>query len=115
MFLKFLSNEFSKPIDDKMKNHLSYLVSAEISRKIFEKGMHGGILYPSVRIAKVGLNVALVPEVADKMQLYHVNECCVKIENGKVKISAPITSCDVPEGATKFELLPTGAPDFCKI
>lgn len=97
----FLSSEFSRCVDT--NENYKYLVSSLITRKLIEAG-YDGVLYPSVRSMKVGLNVAIKPEVVDeRMELISVLECDVHKRNKKVIINN-LRSCLVSSGSETFNL-----------
>lgn len=74
-FQYFLADEFSKEI----KTHQDYMISAIFSEVVVNNKNHeiDGILYPSVRTAGEGFNVAIKPESCSKMGLYVAGECSV--------------------------------------
>jgi hypothetical protein len=97
----FLSSEFSKCVNE--NENYKYLISALITQRFLNNGMDG-VLYPSVRSMKLGLNVALRPEVVDEhMRLLSVLDCVVYKRNDKVIINN-IAFCEVPAGSQTFEL-----------
>ncbi len=75
---KFLGNEYAKlPI----AKHTDYMHSAIYSQLVTKK--FDGVLYPSVRMAGEGINVAIKPETIDeKLKFLGASECTI-YKNGK--------------------------------
>jgi hypothetical protein len=69
----FLANEFAK---GEINNHSDYLISALFSELVTKKG-YDGILYPSVRVAGHGFNIAITPEATKKLDLRVAGECSI--------------------------------------
>jgi hypothetical protein len=57
---EFLGEQFAKPV--KKENDFDYLISALYSELITEFG-YDGVLYPSVKLAGEGINIAVKPEL----------------------------------------------------
>lgn len=69
--VKYISEEFAKPV----KEHYEYKISALFSNIITQKGLDG-VIYPSVQNAGYGYNVAITPQAADaKLELSVAGEC----------------------------------------
>lgn len=70
---EYLANQFAKfPIT----HHTDYLVSAAYSEIVTER--FDGVLYPSVKLAGEGINIAIKPEsVKDKLQFISASECTI--------------------------------------
>jgi hypothetical protein len=70
---EFLANEFAKST---ITHHTDYTISATYSEMISDA--YDGILYPSVRLAGEGINIALKPEIVDKkLKFIGASECRV--------------------------------------
>ncbi|WP_114750036.1 RES family NAD+ phosphorylase [Pleomorphovibrio marinus] len=70
---EYLGHEFAKT---EIPNHLHYMISALYSEIICSN--FDGILYPSVRLAGEGINVAVKPEsVNNKLNFLGASECTV--------------------------------------
>jgi len=70
---EYLGHEFAK---EAIPDHLHYMVSALYSEIVCSS--FDGILYPSVRLAGEGINVAIKPEsVKSKLQFLGASECTV--------------------------------------
>ena len=105
----FLSSEFSKCVSE--NENYKYLISALITQRFLNRGFDG-VLYPSVRSMKLGLNVAIKPEVVDRhLQLISVLDCIVYKRNDKVIINN-IAFCEVPEGCQIFEFTEINDPSL---
>ncbi|MBE0653370.1 MAG: hypothetical protein IH594_06205 [Bacteroidales bacterium] len=97
----FISDEYSKFVGE--EEDYKYLVSSLFNEGVIENGFDG-VLYPSVRTMRRGMNVAIIPSnVEDKMDLISVLECEVH-KRGKKVILNNLRYCDVPEGSIGFEL-----------
>jgi hypothetical protein len=84
---------------------ISYIFS-EIS---IEKG-YDGILYPSVRTAGQGLNVAITPDFVDKyMELRTAGECTI-YKNGERTIVLNDSVSKIPRGQKELKLKPYDDP-----
>ena len=76
----FISNEFSKPVN----NHLEYKISSAYINYIWKNTPFKGITYPSVQSMFRGQNVALLPEVVDEyLELEKVGMCVFERRNGE--------------------------------
>jgi hypothetical protein len=75
---EYLANQFAKlPIN----KHSDYLISAAYSEIISE--LFDGVLYPSVRLAGEGINIAIKPDTVDnKLKFIGSSECTI-YKNGK--------------------------------
>lgn len=96
---EFLGNEFAKtPI----KSHYDYMISAIYSDIV--SSCFDGILYPSVRLAGEGINIAVKPETVDaKISFIGASECTV-YKNGKSVLLGNNTQSSLGnEGNLKFE------------
>jgi hypothetical protein len=71
LYSDFLANEFSK---ETINHDYDYMISAIFSELTVDSG-YDGIIYPSVRVEGMGLNVAIRPESMHKLKL------CVAGEN----------------------------------
>ncbi|MDP3001622.1 MAG: hypothetical protein Q8N38_00615 [Bacteroidales bacterium] len=70
--VEFLGEQFAKTVSP--DRDCDYLISACYSEIITELGLDG-VLYPSVKLAGEGINVAIKPESVSKLKLVHVGEC----------------------------------------
>lgn len=96
---EFLGNEFAKtPI----KSHYDYMISAIYSDIVSSR--FDGILYPSVRLAGEGINIAVKPETIEaKISFIGASECTV-YKNGKSVLLGNNTQSSLGnEGNLKFE------------
>ena len=97
----YLSSEYSRCVNQ--NENYKYLVSSLITLRFLENGFDG-VLYPSIRSMKLGLNVAIKPEVVDeRMELISVLECDVHKRSKKAIINN-LRFCNLPSGAESFEL-----------
>ena len=72
---EFIGEQFAKPV--KSDNDYDYLISALFSELITEFG-YDGVLYPSVKLAGEGVNIAVHPKnIGTKIQFVHAGECTV--------------------------------------
>ena len=102
----YLANEFAKST---ISDHTDYTISATYSEIISEK--YDGILYPSVRLAGEGINIALKPETVDaKLQFIDASEC--HIYKNKLPVFLDnLTNAQIYNG-TSLKFLPLKAPYF---
>jgi hypothetical protein len=96
---EFLGNEYAKlPIE----KHTDYMHSAIYSQLVTEK--FDGVIYPSVRMAGEGINVAIKPEtVDDKLKFLGASECTI-YKNKKAVFIGNNTQTTV--SGNKIEFLP---------
>jgi len=77
---EYLAYEFAK---SEIPHHLHYMISAIFSEIICQR--FDGVLYPSVRLAGEGINVAIKPQtVNDKLRSLGASECTVYKNKDKV-------------------------------
>jgi hypothetical protein len=81
-FQDFMASEFAKEV---INADYDYLISAMFTEHITSKGLDG-ILYPSVRSAGKGFNIAITPEASKKLALYVAGECSIYKLKDKVVI-----------------------------
>lgn len=95
---EYLGHEFAK---EEIPDHLHYMVSAlysEIACSNFD-----GILYPSVRLAGEGINVAIKPEsVSNKIKFIGASECTVYKNKKNVIVGNDTQSTHDNEGNLTF-------------
>lgn len=72
-FQDYLASEFAK---EKIQADYDYMISAIFTENIIRNGLDG-ILYPSVRTAGKGFNVAITPKATEKLGLYVAGECSI--------------------------------------
>lgn len=72
-FQDYLASEFAK---EKIQGDYDYMISAIFTENMIRGGFDG-ILYPSVRTAGKGFNIAITPEATEKLGLYVAGECSV--------------------------------------
>lgn len=96
---EFLGNQFAKlPI----KEHTDYMHSAIYSQLVTEN--FDGVLYPSVRMAGEGINVAIQPETVDKkLDFLGASECTI-YKNGKAVFIGNNTQTTI--SGSKIEFMP---------
>lgn len=102
----FLAGEFAK---ESIGHHTDYKISAIYSEIVSEK--YDGILYPSVRLAGEGINIALKPETVDtKLKFLGASECRLYKNELNVFLDN-LTNAETDEiGLLKFS--PLEAPYF---
>ncbi len=70
---EYLAHEYAK---DKIPDHLHYMISGIYSE--IGSSKYDGVLYPSVRLAGEGINVAIKPDtVINKLKFLGASECTV--------------------------------------
>lgn len=72
-FQDYLASEFAK---EDIKADFDYMISAIFTENIVGQGLDG-ILYPSVRTAGKGFNIAITPKATEKLALYVAGECSI--------------------------------------
>ncbi len=72
-FQDYLASEFAK---EDIQADYDYMISAIFTENITSKGLDG-ILYPSVRTAGKGFNIAITPKASEKLALYVAGECSI--------------------------------------
>jgi hypothetical protein len=72
---QFLGEQFAKPVE--MDKDYNYLISAIYSELITEFG-YDGVLYPSVKLAGEGVNIAVKPsKIGSKIKFVNAGECTI--------------------------------------
>ncbi|HAD97418.1 MAG TPA: hypothetical protein DCG19_08420 [Cryomorphaceae bacterium] len=72
--MDYLSNEYAKL--PRIGHHEDYMISAIYSDLVATK--YDGVLYPSMRMAGEGLNIAITPEAANgKLEFIGASECTI--------------------------------------
>ncbi len=98
--VEFLGEQFAKIVSpDKDYN---YLISACYSEIITELGFDG-VLYPSVKLAGEGINVAIKPESVSKLKLVHVGECTLYKNKKQVFIGNDTVAKINEDGSFQYE------------
>lgn len=101
-----LADEYSK---EPIPAQYDYMLSAIFTEIAIEKGFDG-ILYPSVRTAGQGLNVAITPDFVDRyMELRAAGECTV-LKNGELTVVLNDTVAIIPRGQNELKLRPFDDP-----
>ena len=72
-FQDYLASEFAK---EDIRADYDYMISAIFTEIITAQGLDG-ILYPSVRTAGQGFNIAITPKATEKLALYVAGECSI--------------------------------------
>jgi len=72
-FQDYLASEFAK---EDIQADYDYMISAIFTENITGQGLDG-ILYPSVRTAGKGFNIAITPKATEKLALYVAGECSI--------------------------------------
>jgi len=99
-FQDFMASEFAK---ETINADYDYMISAMFTEDITSKGLDG-ILYPSVRTAGKGFNIAITPEASKKLALYVAGECSIyKLKDQVVIGNDAIVELDGTQ--TEFELI----------
>ena len=99
-FQDYLAGEFAK---EKIEADYDYMISAIFAENVIKKGLDG-ILYPSVRTAGKGFNIAITPKASEKLGLYGAGECSVyKLKDNTVIGNDAIVKLDGKQ--TEFELV----------
>jgi hypothetical protein len=102
----FLADEYSK---EPIPTQYDYMISAIFTEIAVEKGFDG-VLYPSVRTAGQGLNVAITPDFVDRfMELRAAGECIV-LKNGEITVVLNDTVAIIPRGQNDLKLRPFDDP-----
>jgi len=101
---EFLGEQFAKEV--KPENDYDYQISAIYSEIVTELG-NDGVLYPSVKLAGEGINVAITVEsVKTKLKLVHAGECTI-YKNGKQVFVGNDTHAIIKEDESlSYELAP---------
>ncbi|WP_339869380.1 hypothetical protein [uncultured Algoriphagus sp.] len=103
---EFLGNEFAK---SPISHHTDYTISAIYSEIISDS--YDGILYPSVRLAGEGINIALTPEtVNQKLRFVAASECRV-YKNKLETFVDNLTKTKTTDGVS-LKFTPLEAPYF---
>lgn len=99
-FQDFMASEFAK---ETINADYDYMISAMFTEDITSKGLDG-ILYPSVRTAGKGFNIAITPEASKKLALYVAGECSIyKLKDQVIIGNDAIVELDGTQ--TEFELV----------
>lgn len=69
----FLADEFAK---EEINTDSDYMISAMFAEHITKRG-YDGVIYPSVRVAGQGFNIAITPDATKKLQLRVAGECSI--------------------------------------
>ena len=72
LITEYLGEQFAKVVSP--DKDFDYLISSCYSEIVTDFGFDG-VLYPSVKLAGEGINVAIKPESVSKLKLVHVGEC----------------------------------------
>lgn len=72
-FFTYLADEFAK---EEIKDDYDYIISAIFSELTVKQNLDG-VIYPSVRAAGKGFNIAISPEATRKLKLIVAGECSV--------------------------------------
>ena len=72
-FQDYLASEFAK---EEIEADYDYMISAIFTENVIRNGLDG-ILYPSVRTAGKGFNIAITPKATEKLGLYVAGECSI--------------------------------------
>ena len=101
---QFLGEQFAKPVNS--IEDYNYSISAIYSEMTIGFGFDG-VLYPSVKLAGEGINIAVKPEIiGDKIKFIHAGECTV-YKNKKQVFVGNNTYANVDKnGNLKFEKAP---------
>lgn len=101
---QFLGEQFAKPVNS--IDDFNYMISAVYSEMSIGFGFDG-VLYPSVKLAGEGINIAVKPEIIDvKINFIHAGECTV-YKNKKQVFVGNDTYANVDKGGVlKFEKAP---------
>lgn len=72
LITEFIGEQFAKIVSP--ENDYDYLISSCYAEIVTDFGFDG-VLYPSVKLAGEGINIAIKPESVSKLKLSHVGEC----------------------------------------
>lgn len=100
-YLKYLSYEFSKPID--CHKDCDYMISAIFTEIITKMNNVDGILYPSVRTGLDGICVAIHPKAINKIELIKVLQSRIVKKEGDALITN-LKYCNVNPPNSNFEM-----------
>jgi len=74
-FLELISSEFSKNVE--VEKHYDYMISAIFTEILMKNNSFDGVFYPSIKSDNTCYNVALTPDIIDKLSLIVVGECSI--------------------------------------
>jgi hypothetical protein len=98
--VEFLGEQYAKMVSP--DEDYNYLISACHSEIVSEFGLDG-VLYPSVKLAGEGINVAIKPDSVKKLKLVHVGECTL-YKNKKESIMGNDTDAEInKDGSLKYK------------
>ncbi|NHM04321.1 RES family NAD+ phosphorylase [Flavobacterium celericrescens] len=103
---QFLAREFAK---SPISHHTDYTISATYSEIISDS--YDGILYPSVRLAGEGINIALKPETVDKKLRFVAASECRVYKNKLETFVDNLTKTEASDG-NSLKFTPLEAPYF---
>lgn len=102
--IQFLGEQFAKPVNS--IDDYNYMISAIYSEMTTSSGFDG-VLYPSVKLAGEGINIAVKPEIiGDKIQFIHAGECTVYKNKKKVFIGNDTYAIVDKDGNLNYEKAP---------
>ena len=101
---EFIGEQFAKPVES--GKDYDYLISALYSELITEYG-YDGVLYPSVKLAGEGINIAVKPElIGTKIKFIHAGECTIYKNAKNVFIGNDTYAKVDKDGNIEFEKAP---------
>ncbi|NOU48082.1 MAG: hypothetical protein HOO86_13620 [Bacteroidales bacterium] len=101
---QFLGEQFAKPVNS--IDDYNYMISAIYSEMLIGFGFDG-VLYPSVKLAGEGINIAVKPEIiGDKIKFIHAGECTVYKNKKQVFVGNDTYANVEKDGNLKFEKAP---------
>lgn len=101
---QFLGEQFAKPVNS--IDDYNYMISAIYSEMSIGFGFDG-VLYPSVKLAGEGINIAIKPEIiGDKIKFIHAGECTVYKNKKQVFVGNDTYANVEKDGNLKFEKAP---------
>lgn len=101
--VEFLGEQFAKNVSP--NKDYDYLISACYSEIITELGLDG-VLYPSVKLAGEGINVAIKPEAVSKLTLVHVGECTLYKNKKQIFVGNDTVAKINEDGSLQYEKAP---------
>ncbi|AXT19790.1 hypothetical protein D7030_01365 [Flavobacteriaceae bacterium AU392] len=106
---EFIGDIFAK---ETIKDDFDYMVSAVFSELACEK--YDGVMYPSVRLAGEGMNVAIKPEALPKIKFVGSSECTIYKNEMEMIIGTDTRSVLGEDNNLTYYLDQNVSPDFMR-
>jgi hypothetical protein len=97
---EFLGEQYAKTVSP--EEDFDYLISACYSEIASELGLDG-VLYPSVKLAGEGINVAIKPKSVSKLKLIHAGECTLYKNKKQIFVGNDTVAKFNANGALEYE------------